>query len=803
MMGTRFRRWPFFLVVAGAALVVPAVFLASRTEIITKVRDVGVRGAVSRAWDRVRREGILTTIAATVRSAPDAGPPETSSVPYSLFDDRTRRDIEDSAARQALPEYVDIPAVDVLQLPPSRDAAPAFNSWHRSGGDDMSTKYSVLDQITVANVRHLEPAWSYTSGSYLGDSTRTGGNTVETNPIVVGNRMFLSTIDGDLVSLDAETGTEIWRLALPAPVAKRGLVWEPNDDFARSRLFVPSGKGVFAVSAATGTVLKSFGNNGAVGSGTSLIAPLIVNDRLVVATLAPALEAYDLVTGAPLWTRPLVQQPEGEGNRLSGSAPWGGMSADVQRQTVYVATGNPRPALIGTRRPGRNDYSCSVVAVDAQSGEVVWSFQEVEHDLWDLDLPTAPILTTISRAGRRVDVVAVPTKRGNTLLLDRDHGKAIFGYQLRRAPVSAIPGERTAAYQPVFTLPQPFAEQEFTPDQITDLSDVATRTVTRKLRRASYGFFVPPQVGRTIAYYGIHGGAEWPGGAVDPTRGILYVPSNQVPWIVRTHYTDVKATARTGADLPGDALYGAKCAQCHGPSRRGSYEWEGAGDAYVPALTGITVLRSRERLESKGFFDEEHQGVRIGSDVSAAELQTLYAYFASLDRRADEQRSFALSAFWQTVLDERGNPGNKPPWGLLTAIDLNTGLKVWQVPFGQMEGLRSDGSPVRGLRNMGGVVATAGRLVFATGTTDNKVRAYDADTGSELWSYQLPAAGSTIPTVYEVNGTQYVVVVATGGAFRGFSGRSDRVIAFRLPTSRRPGGQPPGAPSEAPGRAGR
>jgi len=197
--------------------------------------------------------------------------------------------------------------------------------------------------------------------------------------------------------------------------------------------------------------------------------------------------------------------------------------------------------MIGSSRPGRNDYSCSVVAIDTKTGEIRWSFQEVEHDLWDLDLPAAPVLTSITRAGRRVDVVAVLTKRGNTLLLDRDGGRPIFGYQRRRTPASTIPGEQTAAYQPVFTLPEPFSRQEFSRDQITDVSASARQTAERKLRDARFGFFEPPVIGGAIAFYGVHGGAEWPGGAVDPGKGILYVLSSQVPWVIRVQYADVKA----------------------------------------------------------------------------------------------------------------------------------------------------------------------------------------------------------------------------------------------------------------------
>ncbi len=447
MVRTRFTVRLLLLLIA-VALLVPVGLQVARPDLMAKLRAVGVQRAVVEAVNRVRRNGLVATVHGLLGDAPGAVPALTSTLAYSLYEPGNWPAMEDSAARRALPEVVEVPAVDVATLPASLPDDHRYDTWHRSGGDAGSSKYSSLDQITVQNVRRLQPAWTASLGSYLGDTTKTGG-TVETNPIVVGTRLFLSTIDGDVVSLDAETGKALWRLPLPAPVAKRGLVWEANPDFAKSRLFVPTGKGVFAVNAATGTVITSFGKDGVVGSGTSLIAPLVLKDHLIVATLAPALEAYSLSTGQRVWSRPLLDIPAGTRTQLGGGAPWGGMSADVQRQTVFVVTGNPRPALIGVARPGKNAYSCSITAVDAKTGAVRWTFQEVEHDLWDLDLAAAPLLATITREGRRVDVVAALTKRGNTVLLDRDRGQPIFGYQRRRAPVSAIPGEQTAPYQPV------------------------------------------------------------------------------------------------------------------------------------------------------------------------------------------------------------------------------------------------------------------------------------------------------------------------------------------------------------------
>jgi quinoprotein glucose dehydrogenase len=292
-------------------------------------------------------------------------------------------------------------------------------------------------------------------------------------------------------------------------------------------------------------------------------------------------------------------------------------------------------------------------------------------------------------------------------------------------------------------------------------------------------------VGGKVVKFGVHGGAEWPGAAVDPAKGILYVPSNRIPWIIRAEYRDDKAYKKPGEKIPGDSLYQAKCAACHKETRAGARESEHSGDAYFPALTGITLLRSRDALISKSEFDENHRRVKLDQEITAGELEILFDYFSRLDKIADHERSFSIRAYWQLLLDDQGYPGSKPPWGLLSAIDLNTGRKIWQIPFGEYEKLRRAGAPVKGQLNFGGVIATAGGLVFATGTVDDKIRAFDSATGRELWSFRLPAAGSAPPLTYLLDGTQYVVVVASGGFFHGFSGRSDKLIAFKLPAARR------------------
>jgi len=777
-MSRRTWGWSLGLLVGLAGLAAVAEF---KFHLVSKVRQEGVGKLSSVVTERLRKDGLMDTVTA-IFSKMDA-PLITQELLYSVFDPAQAPAPDSAVEREKLPLYKVIPGADPASLAPSRDGELAYDSWHRSHGNDHSSKFSSHAQIHTGNVARLEVAWVNRSGVDLGNPNAVG-TTVQTNPVIVNGRLFVGG-EATLRSIDARTGKLIWSTQLPGPVARRGLLWEPNKDFAKSRLFVPTSLGVYAVNANDGSVITDFGDQGKVGSELSLISPLIIKDKLIVALIRPALEAYDLKTGKLLWVAPLLDKQEKQKTALYGGLPWAGMSGDTARGMVFVSTGNPRPQMVGVARPGDNRNTCSVIAVDAETGTIRWAFQEVAHDLWDVDVASPPVLTTITRGGKKVDVVAAVTKIGNTLLLDRDNGQPIFDYRLKRAPVSTIPGEHAAAYQPALERPEPFSKLTFGPEDITDLSPAARQNVLRKTSQSRMGFFEPPVLGGSIVAFGLQGGGEWPGAAADPRSGMLYVPSNHLPWLVRAHYHDGQATAEAAAKVPGDALYQSACAGCHQPLREGRYETEHKGDAHFPVLQGITALRSREQLTSMGAFQQQHAFVKLPSPVSAADLQTLYAYLRTLDDVADKAHAFSLVGFWQVLLDDQGRPGSKPPWGHLNAIDLNTGKLAWQVPFGAYETLQRGGQPVLGQRNHGGLIATAGGLLFATGTVDNRIRAYDASNGRELWSHRLPAAGSTPPSTYLLDGVQYLVVVAGGGQHVEFTGRSDQIIAFRLPATAR------------------
>ena len=697
-----------------------------------------------------------------------------SNVSWSLEGGGLRRAIEDAQEREKLPEFKVIAgAASRLAAAPPRANTP-HDGWTRQNGNDSSDKFSDLTQINAANADQLQLAWVH-HGSRPG-AAGTAPTSVQMSPVVLGQHIFHATSSGDLVCIDGKDGREVWRATLAGGVRARGMTIWRNTDLGTDVLFVPAASAIYAVDPLTGRVLSRYGIEGRFGDVGSMIAPVVAEDRLIIATFAPSIDAYSIKTGKLLWRHGLRATRPGF---ALGGTPWSGMSYDAARRAVFVATGNPIPANDGAERPGDNPFTDSVTSIDVASGSTVWTFQETPHDLWDLDVVSAPILATIRVDGKPLEVVAQVTKRGNTLVLDRGTGEAIFDYRMRRAPVSTMPFERTAPYQAALQTPEPFAKQSFGLDDVTDLTSSARATVAWKIEGAKFGFAQPPVPGGTIVSFGLNGGAEWPGAAVDPNAGTLFVPSNEFPWLIRSELQDEKATPQEGERQPANALYQKQCSSCHGAARNGRYQIESEGDLYYPALTGITYTRERQDLVSTERFRRRHEMTSFAGKNPPADLEALYDYFRALDQISDKRRSFKFHSYWQLLLDDKGRPGSKPPWGRVSAIDLNTGRIKWAVPFGSRS--FEDGAFVHGLKSYGGVIATAGGIVVATGSFDSKVYILDARSGQALWSYRLPASGSAPPATYMVDGKQYLLVNATGHWATDSGERSDQLLAFRLP----------------------
>jgi quinoprotein glucose dehydrogenase len=434
--------------------------------------------------------------------------------------------------------------------------------------------------------------------------------------------------------------------------------------------------------------------------------------------------------------------------------------------------------MVGIGRLGDNLFGNCVLALDVLTGKRLWHFQDVRHDIWDLDVCAPPNLVTINRDGRAVDVVTSLSKSGHLFVLDRVSGQPIFPVRLRRAPTSTLPGERTAPYQPDPELPEPISQMAFNPADITNRSPEARAFVEQQVARSTYGFFQPYAEGNPNLYIGSRGGAEWSGAAVDVPTGRLYVTSNRLISKITVIANDEKERDPKFPPSAGETLYAERCAACHGPTRQGL--------GMVPPLVG---LKGRTNDAAVHELLAHGRGVMPPNLVPDPAQQKVLLDFlfrrnqpptrrVSGNPGAGESARYIFDGFG-FLNDHEGYPGIKPPWGLLNCYDLSTGKILWRVPLGEIAALTKQGIPKTGSQNLGGASVTAGGLVFVAGTADEKLRAFDADTGEELWSAKLPFAGTAAPAIYEVNGRQFVVITSTGGGRVG-GPAGDAYVAFAL-----------------------
>lgn len=698
--------------------------------------------------------------------------------------------VEDAAARAALPLWQVIPAASAAEFTPAADPAVSvdFKSWTVSHGDAGSRRYSALDQINRSNVQRLQVAWIYRSAGEAGK--KSGWRGIQANPIVVDGVLYAPNADRAIVALDATTGCERWRFQVETPArlglddapARRGLVYWPGRDGFAPRIIFASGSWIYALDPKTGRPVDGFGENGRTPfpvGGTAV--GVIWEGTYIVPGLRGDIISYDLGTGRQLWRFHTIPKP-GEfgvetwrGTARDGANCWGGVALDEGRGIVFAAIGAPQPNFTGVDRLGDNLFSNCLVAIDARTGRRLWHFQNVRHDLWDLDNPAPPNLATITRDGRRIDVVVCVTKTGSTLLLDRVSGKPVFPFRLRRAPVSTLPGEITAAYQPDPELPEPFASPEFKADEVTQRTPEAREHVLKQMQRMRQGWYEPYAEGVPTLFRSTRGGAEWTGASIDVPTGRLYVSSNHLVSITTLHRSDERERDPALPPSEGEKVYQAMCVACHGPRRQGT--------GMVPSLVGLKNRMSDEEAIS---LIQKGKGAMPPFPMLSGKQRNAVVDFlmrrnqppSAPPKDGSDARYFEVA--YKFLNDHEGYPGGQPPWGTLNCIDLNTGKLLWRVPLGEYEELTRQGVPRTGTENFGGPTVTAGGLVFCAGTKDEKIRAFDKDTGEELWSAKLPFGGYAPPATYEVDGRQYVVIAATGGG-KPDTPTGDAWVAFALP----------------------
>jgi quinoprotein glucose dehydrogenase len=689
-------------------------------------------------------------------------------------------------------------AVAALAQPRSAPKS-GYREWGVYQGGPESIHYSALNQINRGNVEKLKVAWTFDTGDSF------SGSELQCNPIVAHGILYASTPKLRVVALDAATGDLRWSfdpndgIRALGKMRNRGLTyWEQGADH---RIFVASRHLLYALNAATGKPIATFGDSGHIDLREGLGRPaaelfvnasspgIIYKDMLIMGSLVPEtlpgapgdIRAYDVRTGKIRWSFHTIPHPGEFGYetwpkdawKYSGGANnWSGMSLDEKRGLVFASTGSASFDFYGANRVGDNLFANCVLALNAATGERVWHFQGVRHDVWDRDFPAPPSLVTVRRDGRLIDAVAQISKSGFVFVLDRATGKPLFPVEERSAPASQVDGEVLAKMQPFPVKPPPFARQTLTEDMLTTRTPEAHAAAVEQFRKLhSNGQSTPPSFEGTIIFPGYDGGGEWGGASFDPESGLLYVNANEMAWILKVVERPV-AKEKTSAVV----LYKQNCASCHREDRRGT-------PPEFPSL--MTIAKKYSASEVASIIRRGNGRMPAFPQLRAEAVQAITSYLMTGEdvattggTSADYMPKYGTDGY-NKFLDPDGYPAVQPPWGTLNAINLDTGEIAWKIPFGEFPELAAKGMGNTGTENYGGGVVTAGGLLFIGATNhDRKFHAFDKATGKLLWETTLPAAGNATPATYEVNGKQFVVIAAGGGKSKAPSGGS--YVAFAL-----------------------
>ena len=649
-----------------------------------------------------------------------------------------------------------------LEPAPVARAQPATD-WPTYAGDLAASRHATPDQITPANVSRLLPLWTYRTGDMPWPADALTAWTFEVTPLKVGNRLFLCTAHSQVHAIDADTGRRLW---VYDPVAKldwiplracRGLAYYklpaasgavPNRICAE-RIFSPVVDGrLAAIDAATGRVCPEFGVDGLIdlrdglgpvrpGYYHSTSGPLVVGDRIIVGANimdgaeigepSGVIRAFDARTGRLDWAWDLGAADGHGGGAFTRGTPnaWAPLTADPGLGLVYVPLGNPTPDFFGAyRTPAMERFGSALVALDAATGTLRWVFQTTHHDLWDQDIPAQPSLFDMRTAKGVIPALVQPTKRGELFVLDRRNGKPIVEVAERPAPRGAAEGDFSSPTQPYSVGMPSLLPPRLHEEATWGITPLDQLACRIRFRQLRYeGPLTPPSVRGSLSYPGSAGIISWGGVSIDPGRHLLVVNSVHSPFVTRL--IPRAEAIRMGLSSPPN-------------SRGASAASKGSAERASGAMAGLP------------------------------QVGTPYAAQA------------------QPFLSPLGIPCIAPPWGRLTAIDLETRHIAWQMPFGTSRdtgplGLRV-GLPLPiGVPSAGGPVTTRSGLLFIAAAQDRYIRAFATISGIELWRARLPAGGQATPMTYVSGRTgRQILVVAAGGHGGLNTAPGDYVEAFAL-----------------------
>ncbi|MFM7187212.1 MAG: ThuA domain-containing protein, partial [Armatimonadota bacterium] len=444
--------------------------------------------------------------------------------------------------------------------------------WRGIGNDSGGMRYSQLGQINKANVNRLKTVWEFTVDDASDKST------LECTPIVVDGVMYLTSVNQKVIALQAATGKTIWQFDPATGGVNRGVAyWSDSKSKGKRRILFGTGNGrLWSIDALTGKPDPMFGKGGFInlkdgyerdlsGVNLSVTSAVAIYQNIVIVPVvnsegqpgAPGdIRAFDVRTGREAWRFHTVPKPYEAGSETwlndgwknrSGANPWSGFTVDAARGIVFCGVGSAASDFYGGDRPGNNLFANSTLALDARNGKRLWHFQTVHHDVWDHDNPCPPLVVNVESQGKRIDAVAQPTKTGFIYVFDRVTGRSLFPIVEKPAPKSTVPGEWTAATQPVPLAPPALSRSGFTDVDVTNRTPDATASVRKQLTSLLYGKeHLPPSVQGTVVAPGFHGGATWSGASFDPETGYLYINTNDIPSVM-----GLTANSRGGYDFNG------------------------------------------------------------------------------------------------------------------------------------------------------------------------------------------------------------------------------------------------------------
>ena len=687
---------------------------------------------------------------------------------------------------------------------------PAGAEWTTYGGDLASTRYSPLDQITKDNFGKLEVAWRFKTDS-LGPRPEFN---FQGTPLMVDGVVYSTAgTRRAVVALNAGTGELLWMHsenegkrgeAAPRQLSGRGLSYWPGSGGQGARIvYVTPGYQMVALDAKTGAPAAGFGKNGivdlkedddqpidiVVGEMGLHATPIIAKDVIVVGAAhlpggAPKsrihekgfIRGYDARTGKRLWifhTIPLAGEFgnntwEKDSWSYTGNAGvWAQMTVDEETNTVFLLVELPTGDYYGGHRPGAGLFGESLVALDLKTGQRKWHFQLVHHGIWDMDIPCAPILMDLNVDGRAIKAIGQPTKQGWIYTLDRITGKPVWPIEERPVEKGTVPGEWYSPTQPFVTKPPPFDRQGVAIDDLIDFTPALREEAVKLVSNYKIGpIFTPPVVSQwpgplaTLMLPNATGGANWQGGAFDPETKMFYIFTNTNPTPLglvkpdptKSDFDWIQGTARNPNAVPSPAAGAGQAAAGGGGRGAGGAATGGGGRAAGPALSDA------------------------GSPVAAAG-----------GGRGAGAAGGGEGGGGPSV---QGLPLIKPPYGRITALDMNKGTLAWQIAHGETPdniknhpALKGLTIPRTGRQGRIGVLATKTLLIAGEGgfvTTPNgqrgaMLRAYDKATGQDAGAVYMPAPQTGSPMTYVYNGKQYILVAISGASYTG------ELLAFKLP----------------------